>query len=160
MPTTSWGGGMLGGEVGTGYLHRLPHSCRGTIGSSVERKVRAAESDQNKAEKVPVMESHLEMEIEQGAEDPHNKNKQPHELGTRVENNDAEPPSRQTPEEDAKLPTDLPPPPKIDPGGPKEPPSTPAKAEEVVGESIQNQEEEKEERKKFAGLPTPPKMQY
>ena len=158
MPTTSWGGGMLGGEVGTGYLHRLPHSCRGTIGSSVERKVRAAESDQNKSEKVPVMESHLEMEIENGADDQHNKNKQPHELGTREENNNAQSPSRQKTTEDAKLPADLPPPPKIDAAGPKEPPSTPAKSEEPVGESIQNQEEE--ERKKFAGLPTPPKMQY
>jgi hypothetical protein len=43
MPTTSWGGqGLLGAEVGTGYLHRLPHQCRGTLGSSVERKVRTS----------------------------------------------------------------------------------------------------------------------
>ena len=43
MPTTSWGGqGLLGAEVGTGYLHRLPRQCRGTLGSSVERKVRAS----------------------------------------------------------------------------------------------------------------------
>ena len=42
MPTLSWGGpGLLGAEVGTGYLHRLPRTCRGTLGSSVERKVRA-----------------------------------------------------------------------------------------------------------------------
>ena len=41
MPTWSWGGnGLLGAEVGTGYLHRLPGSCRTTLGGSVERKVR------------------------------------------------------------------------------------------------------------------------
>ncbi|KAL3788035.1 hypothetical protein HJC23_008379 [Cyclotella cryptica] len=41
MPTKSWGGrGLLGAEVGTGYLHRFPKSCRGTDGKSVERKVR------------------------------------------------------------------------------------------------------------------------
>jgi GRASP55/65 PDZ-like domain len=41
MPTWSWGGnGLLGAEVGTGYLHRLPGSCRGTLGGSVERRVR------------------------------------------------------------------------------------------------------------------------
>jgi len=41
MPTLSWGGrGLLGSEVGTGYLHRFPKSCRGTDGLSVERKIR------------------------------------------------------------------------------------------------------------------------
>eukprot|EP00978_Attheya_sp_CCMP212_P037200 scaffold173826_cov62-Attheya_sp.AAC.1 len=41
MPTMSWGGrGLLGAQVGTGYLHMLPRSCRSTIGSSVERRVR------------------------------------------------------------------------------------------------------------------------
>mmetsp|Transcript_14022 Transcript_14022/g.22078 ORF Transcript_14022/g.22078 Transcript_14022/m.22078 type:complete len:409 (-) Transcript_14022:453-1679(-) len=41
MPTLSWGGrGLLGAEVGTGYLHRFPKACRGTDGASVERKVR------------------------------------------------------------------------------------------------------------------------
>jgi hypothetical protein len=41
MPTLSWGGrGLLGAEVGTGYLHRFPKVCRGTDGSSVERKIR------------------------------------------------------------------------------------------------------------------------
>ncbi|KAL7472204.1 hypothetical protein ACHAXS_012536 [Conticribra weissflogii] len=41
MPTLSWGGrGLLGAEVGTGYLHRFPKSCRGTDGRSVERKVK------------------------------------------------------------------------------------------------------------------------
>mmetsp|Transcript_56552 Transcript_56552/g.137295 ORF Transcript_56552/g.137295 Transcript_56552/m.137295 type:complete len:659 (-) Transcript_56552:58-2034(-) len=44
MPTYKWsngrvGGGMLGAEVGTGYLHRLPEKCRHTIGQSVERTV-------------------------------------------------------------------------------------------------------------------------
>lgn len=41
MPTWSWGGnGLLGAEVGTGYLHRIPGSCRSTLGGSVERRVR------------------------------------------------------------------------------------------------------------------------
>jgi len=41
MPTLSWGGrGLLGAEVGTGHLHRFPKVCRGTDGSSVERKIR------------------------------------------------------------------------------------------------------------------------
>ncbi|KAL3805774.1 hypothetical protein ACHAW5_000024 [Stephanodiscus triporus] len=41
MPTLSWGGrGLLGAEVGTGYLHGFPKACRGTDGTSVERKIR------------------------------------------------------------------------------------------------------------------------
>ena len=45
MPTLSWGGGgLLGAEVGTGYLHRLPASARETEGQSVERKVRYVRS--------------------------------------------------------------------------------------------------------------------
>ncbi|KAK1934253.1 Golgi reassembly-stacking protein 2 [Phytophthora citrophthora] len=36
VPTERWGGdGVLGAEVGHGYLHRLPSVSRGTIGSSV-----------------------------------------------------------------------------------------------------------------------------
>ncbi|KAG6623951.1 Golgi reassembly stacking protein GRASP65, contains PDZ domain [Phytophthora cinnamomi] len=36
VPTERWGGdGVLGAEVGHGYLHRLPSVCRSTIGSSV-----------------------------------------------------------------------------------------------------------------------------
>ncbi|DAZ98597.1 TPA: hypothetical protein N0F65_001016 [Lagenidium giganteum] len=35
-PSTTWGGsGVLGAEVAHGYLHRLPSSCRQSIGSSV-----------------------------------------------------------------------------------------------------------------------------
>ncbi|GKY90612.1 hypothetical protein MPSEU_000034800 [Mayamaea pseudoterrestris] len=41
MPTFNWGGrGLLGAEVGVGYLHRLPASVCATEGASVERKVR------------------------------------------------------------------------------------------------------------------------
>ena len=41
MPTLSWGGpGLLGCEVGRGYLHRLPTACRSTNGMSFERKIR------------------------------------------------------------------------------------------------------------------------
>ena len=47
MPTLSWGGdGLLGAEVGTGYLHRLPHHSRSTDGASVERKVRYVQQQQ------------------------------------------------------------------------------------------------------------------
>jgi hypothetical protein len=48
MPTTTWayggnskgGGGLLGAELGTGYLHRLPKAVTETVGASVQRKVR------------------------------------------------------------------------------------------------------------------------
>mmetsp|Transcript_28671 Transcript_28671/g.42458 ORF Transcript_28671/g.42458 Transcript_28671/m.42458 type:complete len:451 (-) Transcript_28671:66-1418(-) len=40
LPTYSWGGdGLLGAEVGTGYLHALPAKCRDTDGTSVEVRV-------------------------------------------------------------------------------------------------------------------------
>merc|ERR1712157_649965 len=42
MPTTNWGNGklgLLGAEVGKGYLHSFPSKCRGTTGYSKERKV-------------------------------------------------------------------------------------------------------------------------
>jgi GRASP55/65 PDZ-like domain len=48
LPTSNWEGsrgGLLGAEVGTGYLHRLPHTSRNTAGSSVERKVRYIEAE-------------------------------------------------------------------------------------------------------------------
>ena len=48
MPTYSWGGeGLLGAEVGTGYLHRLPRHVRATDGASVERKVRYVHQPQS-----------------------------------------------------------------------------------------------------------------
>jgi len=41
MPTLTWGGrGLLGAEVGTGYLHMFPKECRGTDGASIKRKIR------------------------------------------------------------------------------------------------------------------------
>lgn len=41
MPTSTWGGrGLLGAKVGTGHLHGFPQVCRGTNGTSIERKVR------------------------------------------------------------------------------------------------------------------------
>jgi len=50
MPTYSWGGeGLLGAEVGTGYLHRLPRHVRATDGASVERKVRYVQQPQSKS---------------------------------------------------------------------------------------------------------------
>lgn len=87
MPTSSWrvGGGLLGAEVGTGYLHRLPQECRKSIGQSVERKVLTP--PESKA--VPVMEPHLEMEIEEGSATPEEVSKQPHELGNVIASNGA-----------------------------------------------------------------------
>jgi hypothetical protein len=101
MPTYSWGGkGLLGAEVGTGYLHRLPNSSRSTLGQSVERKVRwmgnhaAAPLDKDKDadgnddddsstdESQPLeVEPHLEMEVDQERRRPEEASKQPHELG-------------------------------------------------------------------------------
>lgn len=70
MPTYSWGGaGLLGAEVGTGYLHRLPASSRNTIGTSVERKVRLVgmkpvhPAEQQQSEAVLEVEPQLEMEV-------------------------------------------------------------------------------------------------
>ena len=46
LPTLKWGGrGLLGAEIGRGYLHRLPKSCRDTLGVSFERKVRLNNAD-------------------------------------------------------------------------------------------------------------------
>jgi hypothetical protein len=91
MPSFSWGGGgLLGAEVATGYLHRLPNSCRSTIGQSVERKVRWTSSDADNGgesgnEAVVEMEPHLEMEVENdeltGHSTPEDGTRQPHELG-------------------------------------------------------------------------------
>jgi hypothetical protein len=41
-PTLTWGKGvgLLGAELGTGYLHRLPKASTATVGASVQRKVR------------------------------------------------------------------------------------------------------------------------
>jgi hypothetical protein len=75
MPTFSWGGsGLLGAELGTGYLHRLPSSSRNTTGSSVERKVRwvgtkppkhpaEQEDDLSQQKETLEVEPQLEMEV-------------------------------------------------------------------------------------------------
>lgn len=94
MPTLSWGngGGLLGAEVGVGYLHRLPNHCRDTIGQSVERKVKYKKEDKEDEVEpsVPVMEGHLEMEIE-GDKKPEDVSKQPHELGSACEGQEQDP---------------------------------------------------------------------
>ena len=86
MPTWSWGGnGLLGAEVGTGYLHRLPMSSRATIGSSVERKVRwvgmkpvhpagqSTDTQQSDAQVTLEVEPQLEMEVVDDSEAPHDE---------------------------------------------------------------------------------------
>lgn len=46
LPSFKWGGeGLLGAEVGRGYLHRLPNSCRDTLGVSFEREVNGSDAD-------------------------------------------------------------------------------------------------------------------
>ena len=86
MPTCSWGGaGLLGAEVGTGYLHRLPTSCRSSIGKSIERKVRWSNHNFKGVEGRVEMEPHLEMEMDDegtGHSNPEDFARQPHELGT------------------------------------------------------------------------------
>ncbi len=84
VPTLSWGGaGLLGAEVGTGYLHRLPNSCRSTTGQSVERKVRWTNQNNGGGQAtdsgIVEMEPHLEMEVEK--DEVTGRTRQPHELG-------------------------------------------------------------------------------
>jgi hypothetical protein len=88
LPTYSWGdhNSLLGAEVGTGYLHRLPTSCRGTIGQSIERKVQVLNGDGDGVElnqEVVRMEPHLEMEVDDKDSGPRTEasTKQPHQLG-------------------------------------------------------------------------------
>jgi hypothetical protein len=86
MPTYNWGDGrgLLGAEVGTGYLHRLPATSRNTSGTSIERRVRyvngGGETDNNKDvgaagkgggdnDQVLEMEPQLEMEPEEAEEE-------------------------------------------------------------------------------------------
>ncbi|GFH50986.1 hypothetical protein CTEN210_07462 [Chaetoceros tenuissimus] len=46
LPNLKWGGqGLLGAEVGRGYLHRLPQTCRKTLGTSFERKISTSDHD-------------------------------------------------------------------------------------------------------------------
>lgn len=97
MPSFSWGGaGLLGAEVGTGYLHRLPNSCRSTIGQSIERKVRWTNDNDGSDDhgdagnaSIVEMEPHLEMEVDKdeltGFSNPEDSTRQPHQLGTREE---------------------------------------------------------------------------
>lgn len=90
LPTYSWGdhNSLLGAEVGTGYLHRLPTSCRDTIGQSIERKVQVINGDGGTSEwnqATVQMEPHLEMEVDEDEEDVGIRTaastKQPHQLG-------------------------------------------------------------------------------
>jgi len=46
VPSLKWGGkGLLGAQVGRGYLHRLPKACRKSLGISFERKVTVNDGD-------------------------------------------------------------------------------------------------------------------
>mmetsp|Transcript_62621 Transcript_62621/g.180106 ORF Transcript_62621/g.180106 Transcript_62621/m.180106 type:complete len:339 (-) Transcript_62621:116-1132(-) len=85
VPSLTWGGsGLLGAEVGSGYLHCLPSSCRSTVGKSVERKVRWTNGAEGGSSTRVEMEPHLEMEGEGECRAyPQSTSKQPHELGTR-----------------------------------------------------------------------------
>lgn len=67
LPSYEWnkngGRGLLGAEVGTGYLHRLPYKSRSTSGSCVERKVRYVPTA-HKKENVLLVEDAPQMEME------------------------------------------------------------------------------------------------
>lgn len=66
LPTRQWEGvGLLGAEVGMGYLHRLPSSVRHTEGTSVERKVRYVGVKPNEPRPTkPVLMVELEPQLE------------------------------------------------------------------------------------------------
>jgi len=66
-PTYQWGDGysMFGAAIGQGYLHRLPLSCRDTIGRSIERKVSVTNSEQTLNESNIQHEPTLEMEVDE-----------------------------------------------------------------------------------------------
>jgi hypothetical protein len=67
LPSYEWnkngGKGLLGAEVGTGYLHRLPYKSRSTSGSCIERKVRYIPTA-NKEHNVVLVEDAPQMEME------------------------------------------------------------------------------------------------
>jgi hypothetical protein len=47
VPSLNWdGAGLLGAEVGRGFLHRLPQTCRKSLGASFERKVTIGANDE------------------------------------------------------------------------------------------------------------------
>jgi GRASP55/65 PDZ-like domain len=79
LPTYRWGGrGLLGAELGTGYLHRLPSSTRHTTGTAVYRKIRTAldqprttTSSQDSRGPVTRMEYEPQLEMEQEEEEEH-----------------------------------------------------------------------------------------
>jgi hypothetical protein len=67
VPTHNWNGrGILGAEVATGYLHRLPSAARSTAGTSVQRKVRykPGTMHENGTQQPPVLELEPQLEME------------------------------------------------------------------------------------------------
>jgi len=84
MPTWSWGGnGLLGAEVGTGYLHRLPGSCRGTLGGSVERRVRWIGGNKNGPTSPQLQQAAaLELEPQLEMEPNHEEEEEDQSVGT------------------------------------------------------------------------------
>jgi hypothetical protein len=103
-PTYNWGEGysMLGAAIGTGYLHRLPQSCRSTIGKSVERKVSIVDkgsssgigggNEMNLSQDDIKIEPTLEMEVDDDeldhdvglASNRRERTRQPHQLGMKT----------------------------------------------------------------------------
>lgn len=70
MPTLTWGGrGLLGAEIGTGYLHGFPKSCRNTDGASVERKVRMGVRPTEKASVMEAKDDQNGHEVESSSQD-------------------------------------------------------------------------------------------
>jgi len=154
-PTYKWGIGesMLGAAVGTGYLHRLPQSCRTTIGKSVERTVRVEASsnieneggDGELNESNIRMEGTLELEVDEDGDDDavdgdvglasnRWKHVQPHQLGT---------PQTQTPQQQQHQQGD-------DDGFKPDPPSAVERAAAVVAQQQQHYQNEQHHQQPLA----------
>eukprot|EP00980_Cylindrotheca_fusiformis_P017631 scaffold5529_cov117-Cylindrotheca_fusiformis.AAC.8 len=176
MPTRSWGAGngLLGAEVGVGYLHRLPNNCRQTIGQSVERKVRLKsriDDEETEDPTLPEMEPHLEMEVENDDPKPEDISRQPHELGSSdgKENRMTKSISEEQGATTKAADTNKSPAPAIDEQGlgpsvggqnrdTKE--ALPVPPDLVTGEKQLDSTNEKQASRLLFDLPSPPKMTY
>ena len=104
MPTWSWGGGgLLGAEVGTGYLHRLPSKSRNTSGQSVERKVRWV-----KGEGQPDKRTTTKENGSTGGQSSQEQQRLEVEPQLEIETEEGEPNSHATPQEVADMTTPIP----------------------------------------------------
>lgn len=160
MPTYSWGGdGLLGAEVGTGYLHRLPGHVRSTDGASVERKVRYVQQSQTQPQH--------QNGNENGTEEAKSEETKQPESNTKTAVLEYEPQLEMEPAEEEKSPA-----PSVTKASAKQPPSdvpTPLPSPPKVAVSSSTERSVSAEdvfaRPPTQGstmkpLPPPPKMEY